>query len=167
MKNPEVLLKTKNSYFLYGADAVFLGGEVARGLSAAGKLLTCRNERSQLNALLPMHITQHISQPTWWRTKGMKRSGRMYGSWYLVWCSVISDMACDGLCLRSARDYQSTIYQHNLSAANYETLNLWKDEGLERVVNSKVRCHWTKLKKCKKKLDVEMWALSTVQRGFL
>lgn len=86
--------------------------------------------------ILPMHNAKYIAaNMTVTHTKATKRSGEFFRTVRDIGidAAIISDMALMDICASEAPGLPIHLSTQS-SAANYETLNFWKDEGLERVV---------------------------------
>ena len=79
--------------------------------------------------------------------------------------AIISDMALMDICASEAPGLPIHLSTQS-SAANYETLNFWKDEGLERVVLAR-EVSMDEIKEMQEKWMSKSKRLSTVQCVFL
>ena len=139
LKKPEVLapagtLEKLKTAILYGADAVFLGGEAYGLRSRAGnfdfeemkeavEFAHSHNAKVYIAANMVTHEGDEKGAGEFFRTV------RDIG----IDAAIISDMALMDICASEAPGLPIHL-STQASAANWETLNFWKDEGLERVV---------------------------------
>ena len=162
LKKPEVLapagtLEKLKTAILYGADAVFLGGEAYGLRSRAGNFdfaemkeavdfAHAHNAKVYIAANMVTHEGDEKGAGEFFRTV------RDIG----IDAAIISDMALMDICASEAPGLPIHLSTQS-SAANYETLNFWKDEGLERVVLAR-EVSMDEIKEMQEKVDVEIEA---------
>ena len=162
LKKPEVLapagtLEKLKTAILYGADAVFLGGEAYGLRSRAGNFdfaemkeavdfAHAHNAKVYIAANMVTHEGDEKGAGDFFRTV------RDIG----IDAAIISDMALMDICASEAPGLPIHLSTQS-SAANYETLNFWKDEGLERVVLAR-EVSMDEIREMQEKVDVEIEA---------
>ena len=162
LKKPEVLapagtLEKLKTAILYGADAVFLGGEAYGLRSRAGnfdfeemkeavEFAHSHNAKVYIAANMVTHEGDEKGAGEFFRTV------RDLG----IDAAIISDMALMDICASEAPGLPIHL-STQASAANWETLNFWKDEGLERVVLAR-EVSMAEIQEMQEKVDVEIEA---------
>ncbi|MGY3725272.1 putative protease [Granulicatella balaenopterae] len=162
LKKPEVLapggtLEKLKTAILYGADAVFIGGEAYGLRSRAGnfdydemreavEFAHAHNARVHVAANMVTHEGDEEGAGEFFKT--LREIG--------VDAVIISDMALMEICATEAPGLPIHLSTQS-SASNYETLNFWKDEGLERVVLAR-EVSMQEIQEMQDKVDVEIEA---------
>ena len=162
LKKPEVLapagtLEKLKTAILYGADAVFLGGEAYGLRSRAGnfdfeemkeavEFAHSHNAKVYIAANMVTHEGDEKGAGEFFRTV------RDLG----IDAAIVSDMALMDICASEAPGLPIHL-STQASAANWETLNFWKDEGLERVVLAR-EVSMAEIQEMQEKVDVEIEA---------
>lgn len=162
LKKPEVLapggtLEKLKTAIHYGADAVFIGGEayglrtragnfnyeeIAEGVRFAHE----RDAKVYVTANMVTHEGDEEGSGEFFRT--LRDLG--------VDAVLISDPALMEICVTAAPGFPIHL-STQASATNYETLNFWASEGLERVVLAR-EVSIAEIKEIRAKTDVEIEA---------
>lgn len=162
LKKPEVLapagtLEKLKFAILYGADAVFIGGEAYGLRSRAGnfgydeisegvKFAHERGAKVYVAANMVTHEGDEKGSGEFFRT--LRDLG--------VDAVIVSDIALISICLEEAPGLPVHL-STQASATNYETLNFWESEGLERVVLAR-EVSMQEIREMKKHVNVEIEA---------
>lgn len=162
LKKPEVLapagtLEKLKFAILYGADAVFIGGEAYGLRSRAGnfgydeisegvKFAHERGAKVYVAANMVTHEGDEKGSGEFFRT--LRDLG--------VDAVIVSDIALISICLQEAPGLPVHL-STQASATNYETLNFWESEGLERVVLAR-EVSMQEIREMKKHVNVEIEA---------
>lgn len=162
LKKPEVLapagtLEKLKVAVNYGADAVFIGGEAYGLRSRAGnfgydeieegvKYAHERGAKVYVAANMVTHEGDEKGAGEFFRT--LRDLG--------VDAVIVSDIALISICLEEAPGLPVHL-STQASAANYETLNFWEAEGLERVVLAR-EVSMEEIREMKKHVNVEIEA---------
>lgn len=162
LKRPEILapggtLEKLKTAVLYGADAVFIGGEKYGLRSRAGNFgydeikegVDFAHEHGAkvyVAANMVTHEDDEIGAGEFFRT--IRDLG--------VDATIVSDTALIEICATEAPGLPIHL-STQASAANYENLNFWKDEGLERVVLAR-EVSMAEIFEMQKHVDVEIEA---------
>lgn len=162
LKKPEVLapagtLEKLKFAILYGADAVFIGGEAYGLRSRAGnfgydeisegvKFAHDRGAKVYVAANMVTHEGDEKGSGEFFRT--LRDLG--------VDAVIVSDIALISICLEEAPGLPVHL-STQASATNYETLNFWESEGLERVVLAR-EVSMQEIREMKKHVNVEIEA---------
>lgn len=161
-KKPEILapggtLEKLKTAVLYGADAVFIGGEAYGLRSRAGnfdykeidegvRFAHERGAKVYVAANMVTHEGDEIGAGDFFRT--LRDIG--------VDAVIVSDVALMEICATEAPGLPIHL-STQASACNYENLNFWKDEGLERVVLAR-EVSMQEIFEMQEKVDVEIEA---------
>ncbi|WP_034908028.1 peptidase U32 family protein [Eremococcus coleocola] len=139
LKKPEVLapagtLEKLKTAVIYGADAVFIGGEAYGLRSRAGNFgydeidegVQFAHERGAKVYITANMVTHEGDE---------EGADRFFQKLYELGVDavIVSDPALIAICAEAAPNLPIHL-STQASAANYETLNFWAEEGLERVV---------------------------------
>ena len=162
LKKPEVLapggtLEKLKTAILYGADAVFIGGEAYGLRSRAGNFDYAEMKEAvdfahehgakvYVAANMVTHEGDEIGAGEFFKT--IRDIG--------IDATIVSDTALMEICATEAPGLPIHL-STQASAANYETLNFWKDEGLERVVLAR-EVSLKEIQEMQEKVDVEIEA---------
>lgn len=162
MKKPEVLapagtLEKLKTAIHYGADACFIGGERYGLRSRAGnfdydeireavEFAHARGAKVYVAANMVTHEGDEEGAGEFFRT--IRDIG--------IDAVIVSDMALMDICVADAPGLPIHL-STQASAANYETLNFWKEEGLERVVLAR-EVSMAEIREMQEKVDVEIEA---------
>ena len=160
LKKPEVLapagtLEKLKVAITYGADAVFIGGEAYGLRSRAGnfgfdeiaegvKFAHDRGAKVYVAANMVTHEGDEKGSGEFFRK--LRDLG--------VDAVIVSDIALISICLEEAPGLPVHL-STQASAANYETLNFWESEGLERVVLAR-EVSMDEIREMKKHVNVEI-----------
>lgn len=162
LKKPEVLapggtLEKLKTAILYGADAVFIGGEAYGLRSRAGNF--DYEEMREAVAFAHEHQAKvYVAANMVTHEGDEKGAGEFFKTLRDIGIDavIVSDMALMEICSTEAPGLPIHL-STQASAANYETLNFWKDEGLERVVLAR-EVSMKEIKEMQEKVDVEIEA---------
>ncbi|MBF0780710.1 MULTISPECIES: U32 family peptidase [unclassified Granulicatella] len=162
LKKPEVLapagtLEKLKTAVIYGADAVFIGGEAYGLRSRAGNFgyeqiaegVQFAHERGAKVYVAANMVTHEGDE---------KGAGEFFQTIrdLGVDAVIVSDVALMDICATHAKGLPIHL-STQASAANYENLNFWKDEGLERVVLAR-EVSMEEIFEMQKHVDVEIEA---------
>lgn len=162
LKKPEVLapagtLEKLKTAVIYGADACFIGGEAYGLRSRAGNFgyddiregVAFAHERGAKVYVAANMVTHEGDEEG---AGDFFRTLRDIG----VDAVIVSDVALIEICATEAPGLPIHL-STQASAANYENLNFWKDEGLERVVLAR-EVSMAEIVEMQEKVDVEIEA---------
>ena len=162
LKKPEVLapagtLEKLKIAINYGADAVFIGGEAYGLRSRAGNFgydeieegVKYAHDRGAKVYVAANMVTHEGDE---------KGSGEFFRKLRDIGVDavIVSDIALISICLEEAPGLPVHL-STQASAANYETLNFWESEGLERVVLAR-EVSMEEIREMKKHVNVEIEA---------
>lgn len=162
LKKPEVLapagtLEKLKVAINYGADAVFIGGEAYGLRSRAGNFgydeiaegVKYTHDRGAKVYVAANMVTHEGDE---------KGSGEFFRKLRDIGVDavIVSDIALISICLEEAPGLPVHL-STQASAANYETLNFWEEEGLERVVLAR-EVSMDEIREMKKNVNVEIEA---------
>ena len=162
LKKPEVLapagtLEKLKVAINYGADAVFIGGEAYGLRSSAGNFgydeiaegVKYAHDRGAKVYVAANMVTHEGDE---------KGSGEFFRKLRDIGVDavIVSDIALISICLEEAPGLPVHL-STQASAANYETLNFWEEEGLERVVLAR-EVSMDEIREMKKNVNVEIEA---------
>lgn len=162
LKKPEVLapagtLEKLKVAINYGADAVFIGGEAYGLRSRAGNFgydeiaegVKYAHDRGAKVYVAANMVTHEGDE---------KGSGEFFRKLRDIGVDavIVSDIALISICLEEAPGLPVHL-STQASAANYETLNFWEEEGLERVVLAR-EVSMDEIREMKKNVNVEIEA---------
>ncbi|MDO4774406.1 MAG: U32 family peptidase [Aerococcaceae bacterium] len=162
VKKPEILapagtLEKLKTAITYGADACFIGGERYGLRSRAGnfdydeireavEFAHAHGAKVYVAANMVTHEGDEEGAGEFFRT--IRDIG--------IDAVIVSDMALMDICASDAPGLPIHL-STQASAANYETLNFWKEEGLERVVLAR-EVSMAEVREMQAKVDVEIEA---------
>ncbi|WP_124057971.1 peptidase U32 family protein [Vaginisenegalia massiliensis] len=162
LKKPEILapagtLEKLKTAIIYGADAVFIGGEAYGLRSRAGNFNYDEIKEGvefahqhQAKVYVAANMVTHEGDEE--GAGDFFKKLRDLG----VDAVIVSDVALMEICATDAPGLPIHL-STQASAANYENLNFWKDEGLERVVLAR-EVSMAEIKEMRQKVDVEIEA---------
>lgn len=162
LKKPEVLapggtLEKLKTAILYGADAVFIGGE-AYGLRSRAGNFDYDEMREAVEFAHDHNARVHVAANMVTHEGDEEGAGEFFKTLREIGVDavIISDMALMEICATEAPGLPIHLSTQS-SASNYETLNFWKDEGLERVVLAR-EVSMQEIQEMQDKVDVEIEA---------
>ena len=162
LKKPEVLapggtLEKLKTAILYGADAVFIGGE-AYGLRSRAGNFDYDEMREAVEFAHAHNARVHVAANMVTHEGDEEGAGEFFKTLRDIGIDavIISDMALMEICATEAPGLPIHLSTQS-SASNYETLNFWKDEGLERVVLAR-EVSMQEIQEMQDKVDVEIEA---------
>lgn len=161
-KKPEVLapggtLEKLKTAIHYGADAVFIGGQEYGLRSRAGNF----DHEEMVEAVRFAHkrgAKVYVAANMVTHEGDEKGAGEFFRRLRDIGIDavIVSDMALIEICAEEAPGLPIHL-STQASAANYENLNFWKDEGLERVVLAR-EVSMDEIFEMQEKIDVEVEA---------
>ncbi|MBS4749823.1 collagenase-like protease [Granulicatella sp. zg-ZJ] len=162
LKKPEVLapagtLEKLKTAVLYGADACFIGGEAYGLRSRAGNF--GYDEIAEGVAFAHEHGAKVYVAANMVTHEGDEEgAGEFFKTIRDIGVDavIVSDVALMDICVMNAPGLPIHL-STQASAANYENLNFWKDEGLERVVLAR-EVSMEEIFEMQEKVDVEIEA---------
>ncbi len=162
LKKPEVLapggtLEKLKTAILYGADAVFIGGE-AYGLRSRAGNFDYDEMREAVEFAHAHNARVHVAANMVTHEGDEEGAGEFFKTLRDIGVDavIISDMALMEICATEAPGLPIHL-STQASASNYETLNFWKEEGLERVVLAR-EVSMQEIQEMQDKVDVEIEA---------
>ena len=162
LKKPEVLapagtLEKLKVAINYGADAVFIGGE-AYGLRSRAGNFGFDEIREGVNFAHERGAKVYVAANMVTHEGDEKGSGEFFRTLrdLGVDAVIVSDIALISICLEEAPGLPVHL-STQASAANYETLNFWESERLERVVLAR-EVSMEEIVEMKKHVNVEIEA---------
>ncbi|WP_301108115.1 U32 family peptidase [Sporosarcina sp.] len=161
-KKPEVLapagtLEKLKTAIRYGADAVFIGGNAYGLRSRAGNFTYEQMEEG-------VEFAKHFNAKVYVAANMVAHEGDAEGAGDFfrtlrdigIDAVIVSDPALIEICAMEAEGLPIHL-STQASATNYETLNFWKEEGLERVVLAR-EVSMDEIKEIRQKTDLEIEA---------
>lgn len=161
-KKPEVLapagtLEKLKMAIRYGADAVFIGGN-AYGLRSRAGNFTYEEMREGVEFAQLHNAKVYVAANMVAHEGDVEGAGDFFRTLrdIGIHAVIVSDPALIEICAMEAPGLPIHL-STQASATNYETLNFWKEEGLERVVLAR-EVGMDEIKEIRQKTDVEIEA---------
>ncbi|RKQ35683.1 peptidase U32 family protein [Oceanobacillus halophilus] len=161
-QKPEVLapagtLEKLKIAITYGADAVYIGGN-AYGLRNRAGNFTYDEMREGVEFANQHHAKVYVAANMVTHEGDAEGAGDFFRTLrdIGIHAVIVSDPALIEICAMEAPGLPIHL-STQASATNYETLNFWKDEGLERVVLAR-EVSMDEIKEMRQKTDVEIEA---------
>ncbi|MEK3936488.1 U32 family peptidase [Sporosarcina sp. FSL W7-1349] len=161
-KKPEVLapagtLEKLKMAIRYGADAVFIGGN-AYGLRSRAGNFTYEEMREGVEFAQSYNAKVYVAANMVAHEGDVEGAGEFFRTLrdIGIHAVIVSDPALIEICAMDAPGLPIHL-STQASATNYETLNFWKEEGLERVVLAR-EVGMDEIKEIRQKTDVEIEA---------
>lgn len=162
MKKPEVLapagtLEKLKTAIIYGADAVYIGGNQYGLRSRAGNF-TFDEMREGVAFAKKHHAKVYVAANMVTHEGDEDGAGEFFKTLRDIGINavIVSDPALIEICAMEAPGLPIHL-STQASATNYETLNFWHSEGLERVVLAR-EVSMEEIKEIRQKTDVEIEA---------
>lgn len=162
IKKPEVLapagtLEKLKTAIRYGADAVYIGGN-AFGLRTRAGNFTYDEMREGVAFAKEHHAVVYVAANMVTHEEDEQGAGEFFRELRDIGIRavIVSDPALIEICAIEAEGLPIHL-STQASATNYETLNFWKNEGLERVVLAR-EVGMDEIKEIRNKTDVEIEA---------
>ncbi|WP_249869056.1 peptidase U32 family protein [Oceanobacillus saliphilus] len=159
-KKPEVLapagtLEKLKTAIRYGADAVYIGGN-AYGLRSRAGNFTYDEMREGVAFANEHHAKVYVAANMVTHEGDAKGAGEFFRTLrdIGIHAVIVSDPALIEICATEAEGLPIHL-STQASATNYETLNFWKAEGLERVVLGR-EVSMAEIKEIREKTEVEI-----------
>lgn len=161
-KKPEVLapagtLEKLKTAIHYGADAVFIGGN-AYGLRSRAGNFTYEEMQEGVNFAKQHNAKVYVAANMVAHEGDTEGAGAFFRKLRDIGIDavIVSDPALIEICATEAEGLPIHL-STQASATNYETLNFWKEEGLERVVLAR-EVGMDEIKEIRQKTDIEIEA---------